>query len=100
MFETIAASRLFISVELFEHGQETEQMSVVVKIRGRKYPDELVLLGSHLDSIAGWWGSSEAPGTDDNASGTATNMSVLKAIVENNLYFDRTIEIHLMLLKK
>ena len=24
----------------------------------------------------------------------ATNMSVLKAIVENNLYFDRTIEIH------
>ncbi len=94
MFETIVASRSDISVELVDHGQETEQMSVVVKIKGRKFPDELVLLGSHLDSISGWWGSSEAPGADDNASGTATNMTVLKAIVENNLYFDRTIEIH------
>ena len=94
MFETIVASRSDISVELVDHGQETEQMSVVVKIKGRKFPDELVLLGSHLDSISGWWGGSEAPGADDNASGTATNMTVLKAIVENNLYFDRTIEIH------
>ena len=67
---------------------------MVVRIEGSKYPDELVLLGSHLDSIAGWWGNSEAPGADDNASGTATNMTVLQAIVDNDLHFERTIEIH------
>ena len=50
----------------------------MVRIEGKKYPDELVLLGSHLDSIAGWYSSGDAPGADDNASNTATNMSVLK----------------------
>ena len=58
MFENIAAQRGDISVELYDHGDETEQKSVVVRIEGSKYPDELVLLGSHLDSIAGWWGNS------------------------------------------
>ena len=44
MFENIAAQRGDISVELYDHGDETEQ-SVVVRIEGSKYPDELVLLG-------------------------------------------------------
>ena len=94
MFETIAAGRSDISISLFDHGSETEQKSVVVRITGKTSPNEIVILGSHLDSIAGWWGSSDAPGADDNASGTATNMTVLKAIVDNNMFFDRTIEIH------
>ena len=86
------AGREDVTVEVFDHGRATQQDSVIVRIEGGKNPEEVVILGSHIDSIAGFGG--RAPGADDNASGTSTNMEIFRVIMEAGLVFDRTIEIH------
>jgi leucyl aminopeptidase len=65
-----------------------------VRIPGKSFPNEVIILGSHLDSINPGERSNYAPGADDNASGTATNMEIFRVLMANNIYPDRTIEIH------
>jgi leucyl aminopeptidase len=94
-YETLAAGRDDVSVELFDHGSKTSQDSVVVRILGKSKPDEIVLLGSHIDSVNWNSGSSgRAPGADDNASGTATNLEVFRVLMASGVRPERTIEIH------
>lgn len=81
-----------ITVSTFAHKSVANQPSVIVRIEGTTHPDEVVVVGSHIDSIANF--SATAPGADDNASGTSSHFEVLRVIVENDLHFDRTIEIH------
>lgn len=91
LYQDMAAGRKDVSIEKVTHSGYT-QPSLVVRIEGQKYPDEILVLGSHIDSIAR--GSDLAPGADDNASGTASHVEVFRNIIAHDLRFDRTVEIH------
>lgn len=94
-YEAVAAGRTDVSVELFDHGSRTAQDSVVVRILGKSRPDEIVVLGSHIDSVNWSEGSSSrSPGADDNASGTSTNFEVFRVLMASGIRPERTIEIH------
>lgn len=90
--EYSAFDRPDITVSTFAHKSAPSQPSVIVRIEGTTRPDEVLVIGSHIDSIAMF--SATAPGADDNASGTSSHYEVLRVIAENNLRFERTIEIH------
>lgn len=85
--------RTDITMELIDHGNNTPQKSFIIHIEGVEHPDEIIILGSHIDSINAN-NSGSAPGADDNASGAAVTLEVLRVIVEQNLFFSRSIEIH------
>jgi leucyl aminopeptidase len=94
-YEELARGRDDVTVELFDHGGRTPQDSVVVRILGTSRPDEIVVLGSHIDSV-NWsdGSSSRSPGADDNASGTSTNFEIFRVLMESGARPERTIEIH------
>jgi len=64
-------------IELIEHTQ-TKQKTLRVHLQGKDHPDELVILGGHLDSIVRMGGV--APGADDNASGSSNILEALRII--------------------
>ena len=74
--------------------KDSPQDNVIIRIEGKTRPDEVIVLGSHIDSIAGWRGSGQAPGADDDASGTATNLEIFRVLMAAGIKPDRTIEIH------
>ncbi len=69
----------------------TNQPSFRVRIEGTSQSNEVLVLGSHIDSIAR---GGAAPGADDNASGTGTNLEIFKMLMEHGKQPTRTIEIH------
>lgn len=90
-WQSIAAARADISVEFREHAS-WRQPSVIATIPGTIYPDEIVVIGGHLDSInVGNQQSGRAPGADDNASGIAVVTQTLDAIVTSNYRPERTV---------
>jgi leucyl aminopeptidase len=95
-YRDVANGRSDVEISRFDHDAvSTRQASVVVRIRGTKTPDELLVLGSHIDSVNWNDGTgARSPGSDDNASGTATNLEIFRVLMENRVRFDRTIEIH------
>jgi hypothetical protein len=62
-----------------------ETANVVGEIRGREHPEEILVVGGHLDS----WDLAE--GTTDNGSGTATTLGAADAIVRSGQRPRRTI---------
>ena len=62
--------------------------NVIAVKRGTKYPDEYVICGSHYDSYSY---SGNAPGADDNASGTAGMLEIARVL--SNYQFERSIVI-------
>ncbi len=60
--------------------------NVIARLPGKKYPDEYVVIGGHYDSIS-WWG--DAPGADDNASGTSGVMEIARILIQYE--FERSI---------
>jgi leucyl aminopeptidase len=95
MYQMHAQNRDDVEITTFSHGNTTPQPSLLVRIKGTTEPDELIILGSHLDSV-NWMGgtSRPAPGADDNASGTATNLEIFRVMMEEGIRPQRTIEIH------
>lgn len=81
-------------VEFVKHSS-TPQYSIRVRLIGKSRPQEIVVLGGHLDSIVsnGWGGGSSdiAPGADDNASGSSNLIEALR-IVMMRAQPERTIE--------
>lgn len=68
------------------------QSSVVLEIRGGLLPNEVVVLGGHLDSTAsGNAQTVRAPGADDDASGVASMSEVIRVLLKNNHAPKRTI---------
>lgn len=67
------------------------QKSVVLTIRGTTNPDEIVVIGGHLDSIAGGK-LAKAPGADDDASGVASLAEVARTLIQSGYKPQRTIE--------
>lgn len=74
-----------------------KQPSIVLTVPGVETPDEIVVLGGHLDSIAGggWGGgggAGRAPGADDNASGIAVLTEAVRLLGEAGFRPKRTIQ--------
>ncbi len=88
------------TIETIVH-KSTPQNSLKVTITGAKKPNEIIVLGGHLDSI-NQLGSqlpipvasfNNAPGADDNASGSANLIEALK-LLKQVPSFDRTLEFY------
>lgn len=61
----------------------TKQNTLKVRLPGSTRPNEIIVLGGHLDSISqSWGGSKAAPGADDNASGSANLIEALRILME------------------
>ena len=91
----LAAGRSDVSSELFACAGCSTQPSVILTIRGNELPNEIVVLGGHLDSINGSAGGStsqRAPGADDDASGIATLTEVLRIAMASGWKPKRTVK--------
>ncbi|HPF93521.1 MAG TPA: M20/M25/M40 family metallo-hydrolase, partial [Tenuifilaceae bacterium] len=60
--------------------------NVIATLTGTKYPNEYVVVGGHYDSVSS---SGDAPGADDNASGTAAVIEIARILSSQEL--DRSI---------
>ncbi|MFP4557119.1 MAG: M28 family peptidase [Bacteroidales bacterium] len=87
----------WIATELDYMGLDVEQMSftmpsgsasdnVIATLQGTEHPDEYVVVGGHYDSVSS---DDEAPGADDNASGTAAVLEIARVLSQYD--FDRSI---------
>ncbi len=85
-----AEGRPDISVAPFRHGSFPQE-SVVVTMLGSREPEKVVVIGGHLDCVAGY-GDKPAPGADDNASGVAATHEVLRALIEGGYRPAKTIK--------
>lgn len=91
-WQEIAAKIPGATVSLYSH-DGWKQPSVILTIPGSENPDEIVVLGGHLDSINGWGDeSSRAPGADDNASGIAVLTESARLLAESGFRPKRTIQ--------
>ena len=80
-WQSLAAGRSDVSVALYNGcGNCSTQPSVILSIQGSELPNEVVVLGGHLDSISstGTGNLMNAPGADDDASGIASLTEVLR----------------------
>jgi photosystem II stability/assembly factor-like uncharacterized protein len=68
---------------------EFEAENVIGERRGCELPEEIVIICGHFDSVS--WNSSlwDAPGAEDNASGTACAVAAARAF--RNMSFKRTV---------
>ena len=64
---------------------------VIATIRGAELPDEIVVIGAHLDSINPG-NIADAPGADDDASGVAAVSEVLRAVLASGFTPKRTLQ--------
>lgn len=82
-----------VAMEAISHST-TPQKSIRVRILGSERPDEIIVLGGHLDSInqSSWGGVMKAPGADDNASGSANLIEALRILLEQKQP-ERTVEL-------
>ena len=88
-WEGYGSERSDFSVTHFEH--PWEQDSVIASIEGAVLPNEIVLIGGHLDSINAS-DQSDAPGADDNASGIAVVSEVLRVMLASDFRPRRTLQ--------
>jgi leucyl aminopeptidase len=90
---TIANGRADISVSLFTHASTVSpQPSVIATITGTTHPNEVVVIGGHLDSINGSGSTAAAPGADDDASGVASVTEAFRVAVANGYRPARTVK--------
>jgi bacterial leucyl aminopeptidase len=82
-------SKRQVIVNLIDHKQ-TKQKSLRVTLPGTSRADEVVIMGGHLDSIS--FDGDRAPGSDDNASGSANLLEALRILMAQKASA-RTIEI-------
>ncbi|MCA0175121.1 MAG: M20/M25/M40 family metallo-hydrolase [Proteobacteria bacterium] len=93
-WQQMAAGRSDITVETVTH-VGYPQKSVVMTVRGTTTPDDIVVIGGHLDSVN--WQSlnqkkARAPGADDNASGIATLTEVARVMLQSGYHPKRTLQ--------
>lgn len=84
-----------VHVELVGCSTCSNQPSVILTIDGAELPEEVVVLGGHLDSIRSGAGSNSeqfAPGADDDASGIATLTEVLRIALADGWRPKRTVK--------
>ena len=99
-----SGTSLDVEVSLYDHGTATKQHSVMVQINGSVRPNEIVVLGGHLDSTVGGAGggggldiceilpslcfnnvaAARSPGVDDNASGSANLVEAFRILLSQS----------------
>ena len=97
-WQTIASGRSDIAVKQVVRGSD-KQASVVLTITGTQNPEQIVVMGAHLDTVN--WNdaggksheTSRAPGADDDASGVAGLTETLRVLVANGYKPARTIQL-------
>ncbi len=96
-WQDLAANRADAQIELFEDCTDcSTQPSVILTVRGADLPDEIVVIGGHLDSIN--WSTGNpgpndvAPGADDDASGIATITEIIRIAMANGWQPRRTVK--------
>ena len=92
-WQTIVAGRQDAELALWPCDACGGQYSVVLSLHGSESPDEIVVLGAHLDSISPGGGTKNmtAPGADDDASGVATLTEVLRVATAGGWKPKRTV---------
>ncbi len=95
-WQSLAAGRDDVTTELFTACATCgTQPSVILTIRGWDLPNEVVVLGAHLDSINGGNRNDpeqHAPGADDDASGIATLTETLRIALADGWQPRRTVK--------
>ena len=95
-WQSMAAGRSDVTTELFTACSTcSTQPSVILTIRGWDLPDEVVVLGAHLDSINGNTRNDPnqlAPGADDDASGLAPLTETLRIALADDWQPRRTVK--------
>lgn len=87
----LSGTKIPYQIDFITH-RATGQKSLRVRLTGSQRPQEIIVLGAHLDSInQSWWGNDDAPGADDNASGSANLVEALR-ILSTKAQPKRTIE--------
>lgn len=76
--ETLVASNIEYEIDQISH-ERTKQNSIRVRVFGGDPELGTIVLGGHIDSIGGIFGT-EAPGADDNASGSSVILEVLRVV--------------------
>lgn len=66
-------------MDLIDH-QSTKQKSIRVRLEGASAPQEILVFGAHFNSIA-LFGNGNAPGADDDASGSSNLLEVLRVVL-------------------
>jgi leucyl aminopeptidase len=84
----LTAGRTDVTIQKVRRGSDA-MSSVVLTIRGATNPDQVVIIGGHLDSINltdanGSQQTARAPGADDDASGIASLTEALRVLMANN----------------
>lgn len=90
-WETLAQGRSDVSVAFFNHAAYA-QPSVILTIQGATLPNEVVVLGGHLDSTNRSGSTLTAPGADDDASGIASLTEVIRAAMAKGYRPSRTVK--------
>ncbi|MCL9783740.1 M20/M25/M40 family metallo-hydrolase [Vibrio sp. S4M6] len=85
----------YASVRQITHTQYP-QKSVEVTLQGAKNPDEVVVIGGHLDSTVGssTTEGTISPGADDDASGIAIVTESLRLMIASGIQPDKTIKFY------
>jgi leucyl aminopeptidase len=92
-WQALANGRGDVTTELFACATCSTQPSVILTIQGTDLPNEVVVLGAHLDSISGSGGNGVvAPGADDDASGIATLTETLRIVLASGWKPKRTVK--------
>lgn len=93
LWQGYATGRPEVTAELFDH-PGWAQPSVILTIPGTTLADQVVVLGGHMDSIAGGSGNPDfiAPGADDNASGIAALSEAARVLLANDFRPQRTVK--------
>jgi leucyl aminopeptidase len=91
-WQALPLARFGATVELYNVAT-TPQPSVILTIPGSRRPDQVVVIGGHLDSINQVEGPTGlAPGADDDASGVATLTEVMRAAFAAGFRPERTVK--------
>ena len=92
-WQQLAQGTASMQAELYEH-RSFAQPSVILTWKGSERGEEVLILGGHGDSIAGWFPGNNvlAPGADDNASGIATITEVIRVLSQQGFSPARTIK--------
>ena len=95
-WQSLAAGRSYVTTELFTACTNcSTQPSVILTITGWDLPNEVVVLGAHLDSINANTRNDPnqiAPGADDDASGIATLTETLRIALSEGWRPRRTVK--------
>jgi Zn-dependent M28 family amino/carboxypeptidase len=71
---------------------QTKFANVIITIAGQRFPDEIIVIGAHYDTVLG------TPGADDNASAVAMLLEMAGFLADST--FDRTLNLVFFVLEE